>query len=145
MLLDPVGHRVLEIRSVGDVAIDEEIGEPRVKQFQPRLRFGCIRFQVITVEVEILGSDPPSHFLRSLLVDPIVRAEALVAVDIVDRDDEEDNVVEERRFGFCDCDITQEHEARVFAVDLAGVDAVLNQKYRLVALRRLLRIEQFVF
>ena len=49
-----VGHVVLKIGTVRDVAIDKKIGSPFVPELEPRPRFGGVGFHVVAVEVEII-------------------------------------------------------------------------------------------
>ena len=51
-----------------------------------------------------------------------------MAVDVVDGDEDEDDVVEQGGLGLCDDHVAQQGEAGVLAVHLAGMDGVLHEQ-----------------
>ena len=51
-------------------------------------------------------------------------------VNVVDGDKDEDYVVQQRRFGFGDCDVAQQRQAGILSVHLAGMNRVLDQQNR---------------
>jgi hypothetical protein len=63
----------------------------------------------------------------AILVDAIVRARSFVTVSVVDRDEEQDDVVQYSGDGLRDGDVAKERKSCVFAVGFTGVNAGLNQ------------------
>ena len=51
-----------------------------------------------------------------------------MAIEVVDGDEDEDNVIQKRGAGLGDDDVAEQREARILAVHLAGVDGVLDEK-----------------
>ena len=128
--VDAVGRVVLEIGPVGDVCVDEQVGQPAVPQAQEGARLGRVGLHVIAVQVQIARLRAPAGLLRPVLVDPVEGPEALVPVGVVDWYDDEHGVVEERGPLSGDRHVAQQGQTGVLAVHLAGVDGVLHQDDR---------------
>jgi hypothetical protein len=125
---------VLEHGAVGHVQVDIGQRVPGVHQRQHGLHLRRIGFHVIAVQVEILGGGAPAHFDRAALVRAVPFGEALVAVDVEHRDEQQHLLVEDARGQLLFQHLAQRQEAGVLAVDLAGVDAALDQRDRHFAL-----------
>jgi hypothetical protein len=125
-------HRdvVLELGAVGGVQIDEQRRIPAPPQPEQRRHLGRVHLDEVAIEVEPGGVGAEAHLLGAALVGAVVGAEALVAVDVEDRHEHHGGGVEQlgqRRAGD---QIAREPEAGVLALDLAGVDAGLDQQHR---------------
>ena len=127
---------MLELGAVGDMQVDFDQRVPFVDQAQHRLHFRRVGFHVVAVEVVALGGGAPAHFLRSALVGAIPGAEALVAVHAEHRHEHPDLLVQHAFRGLAFEDFAQGEEARILAVDFAGVDAALDQHHGQTALAR---------
>ena len=84
MRLNRICNRVLNICAIGNVTIDEKIGKPGIEHVEPCFSFWCVRFEVVSIEIEILRGHPPAHLLGAILIRPVVGTEALVAIDVED-------------------------------------------------------------
>jgi hypothetical protein len=130
---------VLELGAIGHVQVDVGQRIPRVHQRQHGLHFRRVGLDVVAIEVEVLCRGAPSHFDRAALVGAVVGREALMAVDVEDGD-EDQHLLVERAFGGAAFEhLAQRKEAGILAVDLAGVDAALDQHHRQAALPGRLR------
>jgi hypothetical protein len=127
-LVDQERHVVLVVHAVGDVVVHEEVGQPAVKHLEEGAGFRGVGLHVVAVEVEVAGVGAPAGQLRAVLVDAVIGGAALMAVNVVDGDEDEDYAIEEGRFGPGDGDVAQQGEAGVLAVHLAGVDGVLDEQ-----------------
>ena len=58
---------------------------------------GRVGLQVVAVQVQVLGGDPPAHLLGAVLVDAVVGAEAFVAVHVEDGDEHQGHPVQQLR------------------------------------------------
>ena len=68
-----------------------------------------------------------------------------MTVGVVDRNKQHHDVLEQIRARLCDCNVAQQGQPSIFAVGLAGVNARLNQNYRLAARRACFRCKGFAF
>ena len=125
--LEIPGQVVLVIGAVGRVDVHEEIGHPRVEHREPRAHLRRVGLRVVAIEIEVLRGRAKTHLVRAVLVDAVVRTRVLVAVDVEDRQPDEDRVIEQLRVLAADREIAQQHQRRVLAFDLAGVDAGLHE------------------
>ena len=126
------GEVVLVIGAVGGVHVDQEIGQPRLPQLQPRAHLRRVGLDVVAVEVEVLRLAAETHRRGAVLVDAMVGAGILVAVHAEHRDVHQHQVIEQVRVFAGDRDIAQQHQPRILALDLARVNARLHQHHRLV-------------
>ncbi|MCW0449316.1 hypothetical protein NB706_002150 [Xanthomonas sacchari] len=134
-------HVVLELRAVGDVQIHIHERVPLLDQAQHRLHLRRVGLDVVAVEVEVLRGGAPAHLFRTTLVWPVPGAEALVPVDVEHRHEQPYLLVQRAARGVAVEQLAQRQEAGVLAVDLAGVDAALDQHYRQLARLRGRRIQ----
>ena len=121
---------MFELRAVGDVQVDVQDRVPLVQQSQHRLHFRRVGLDVVAVQVEVLRGRAPAHFFRSDLVRPVPAAEALVAVYVQHRHEDERGGGERARRRSSVEHFTQREQAGVLAVDLAGVNAALHEHDR---------------
>jgi hypothetical protein len=127
----PEGDVVLIVGAVRDMEVDVEIRLPCLQRTQHRAHLLGIRFHVIAVEVEIACVRPPAALLRTALIQTRPAIEALVPVDVEDRDEEQVHAVEQLALRATHGEIAEEHQARVLAVDLARMNATLREDDRL--------------
>ncbi len=120
---------VLELRPVRHVQVDRGERIPRVDHPQHRLHLGRVGLHVVAVEVEVLRCRAPAHLLGPALVGTVPAAEALVAVHIEHGHEDEHGLVERALGGAALQHFAQRHEARVLAVDLARMDAALDEDH----------------
>ena len=90
------GDVVLEVGAVGDVVVDEEVGHPAVEHFEEGAGFGGVGLEVVAIEIDVGAVAAPANDFGAVLVDAVVRGAALVAVEVVDGDEDEDDVIEQR-------------------------------------------------
>ena len=83
---------------------------------KPRTRFGRVGFHVVAIEILISAGRAPAHVGWTVLIDAIVRTGSFVTVGVVDRDEEQHDVVQYSRGGLRDRDVAQQREAGVFTV-----------------------------
>src|SRR3546814_3017427 len=83
-----------ELGAVGHVQVDVEDRVPGVDQRQHRLHFRRVGLQVVAVEVVVLRGGAPAHFLGAALVGAVPAPEALVAVDVEHRHEQQHLAVE---------------------------------------------------
>ena len=76
-----------------------------------------------------MRSDAPAHLLRPHLIRTIPAPKALVTVHVEDRHEDERDSLQSPGGGFIFQKLAQGKKARVLAVDLAGVDAALDEKH----------------
>ena len=125
---EPVGDVVLVVGAVGRVGVDQQFGPPpRVDLRQQRPHLGALGLDVVAVQVQADRRDAPAHLRRTVLVDPVVLAATLVGVRGQHRHHEHDARVEQRCARAQHGDVAHERQAGVLALDLAGVDAVLDE------------------
>jgi hypothetical protein len=115
------------------VHVDEEIRQPGPPQGQPGAHLDGVRLQVVAIEVQVRGVDPPAHLLGPVLVDAPPGREALVAVDVEDGDEQQRHALEqpfgERRVRG---EVAQQQHPRILAARLAGMDARLHQHHEML-------------
>ncbi len=126
-------HVVFELRAVGDVQVHVQQRIPLFDQAQHRLHLRRVGLDVVAVEVEVLRGGAPAHLLRAALIGPVPGAEALVAIDVEHRHEQPHLLVQRAARGLAVEQLAQRQEAGVLAVDLAGVDAALDQHHRQLA------------
>jgi hypothetical protein len=131
------GHVEAMHRAVGGVVVDREIRCPRLTHAglqQAHLGRGLA--QVVAVEVDAValgaGADDRAELAVELReIEPAVRGiERVVAVGVEQRRDQERHVLEQRAVGVAVEEIAHQREARLLALDLAGVDAVDDEHHR---------------
>ena len=125
-----VGDVILVIDAVGDVQVEVQRGIDAADQRQHRAHFGRVRLPVIAVEVQVLRRRAPPHRARAALVRTVPRAGAFVAVGVEDRHEHQIGMVEQPVLA-AQRDVAQQHQPGILAVDLARVDARLDQQHRL--------------
>ena len=119
---------MLELRAIGCVQVDIGQRIPGVHEAQHRLHFRRVGLQVVAVQVQVLGGGAPAHFHRAALVRAVPFAKALVPVDVKHRHEQQHLLVERALARAAFEDFAQRQETRILAVDLAGVDAALDQR-----------------
>ena len=125
------------VRPVAGVVVQQDVGPPASEHpgdQGPRL--GGLDLEVVPVEVEPDRRAAPAHLLGAVLVDAVVAAATLVGVDREDRQHEQDRVVDQVLSRLRHRDVAHQGEGGVFALDLSGVDAVLDQHDRLAGRAR---------
>src|SRR3546814_7075166 len=85
---------------------------------------------MLAIEVEALGGGAEAHLFGTALVGSVPGAEVLVAVDAEHRHEQEHQLVQRARRRLAVEHLSQQLEAGVLAVDLAGVDTALGQQPR---------------
>ena len=126
------------VAAIRRVEVDEDIGVPPVEHGERRARFGRIRLDVVAIQVESLRVRSLAHQLGPVLRTtlPLLRADALVAVRVVDRDgDQHDGIENGRLCG--ECEIPQQRLERFLSLDFPRVDVALHVDDRLAGLSRL--------
>ena len=136
------GDVVLELGAVGGVQVDGSQRVPFPDQAQHRLHFRRVGLHVIAVEVVVLRGGAPAGLFRAALVGPVPAPEALEAVDVEHRHEQPYQLVQRAGRGLAFEHLAQGQETGVLAVDLAGVDAALDQHHRQAAALRLCWIER---
>src|SRR5215470_7147498 len=100
---------------------------PTIEQSDERVGFRRFEFDVIAVEIEALRV-----FVRTGVVDwavlrsVVIRADLLVAVGVVDRSDQDDQIVEQRP-QVADCDAPRQIKRRLLAFYFTRVNVGLNE------------------
>ena len=135
-------HIVFELRAIGGVQVHVHQWVPLLHQPQHRLHLRRVGLDVIAVEIEVLRGGAPTHLFGAALVGAVPGAEALMAVHIEHRHEDPHHLVEHPFAGGAIKQLAQGQEARVLAIDLAGMDAALHQHHRQCALRRARRIQR---
>ena len=87
-------HNILEIRTVGNVHINEEFRQPVIVKFQPGLHLRSISLKEIPVQSQLLCGIPGTQLLRAVLVYTVEGGKILVAVHIEDRNTEETHIIQ---------------------------------------------------
>ena len=136
------GDVVLELGAVGGVQVDGSQRVPFPDQAQHRLHFRRVGLHVIAVEVEVLRGGAPAGLFRAALVGPVPAPEALEAVDVEHRHEQPHQPVQRAGCSLAFEHLAQGQETGVLAIDLAGVDAALDQHHRQAAALGLGRIER---
>ncbi len=118
------------VSAVSYVAIDKQIGLPFVPEFNPRTRFGRVGLHVVAIQILICTGRAPTHFDWAILVDPIVRTGSFVAIGVVNRNEEQDDVCQQSFESLGDSEVAKQSETGVFAIRFTGVNTSLNQDDR---------------
>ncbi len=118
---------ILVIGAVGHVRVDVQIGFPLIEYPDDRPHFGCIQLCIVAIEIEIARVCPPPGVVRSALIDAAEPGRALVSVDIQDRNEEEVGAIE-KVAPSPDCDLAQQHQSGVLAVNFSGVNPRLHEE-----------------
>ncbi len=121
------GDVVLEIAAVGDVVVDVEVGIPGVEESEPGAHLRRVGLDVVAVQVHALGVGAEAGGFGAVLAGPVVGAEIFVAIDVEDRDDDEDHVIQPGGVFLADHHVADQHERGVLAFDLSGVNAALDE------------------
>ena len=122
-----------ELRAVRHVQVDIRQRIPGVHQRQHVLHLGRIGLHVFAVQIVVLRRAAPAHFHGTALVRPVPLAEALMAVDIEDRHEQQHLLVQRARRCLAFQYFAQGQETRVLAVDFPRMDAALYQQHRYLA------------
>ena len=131
--LDLHRHVRPELGAVGSVQVGHQDRVPPAQQALHRPHLRRVELHVVAVEVVVLRGRAPPHLLRAALVGPVPGAEALVAVRVEHRHEQQHDLVQ-RALGRRSVEhLAQGEEAGVLALDLAGMDAALHQDHRQVA------------
>jgi hypothetical protein len=109
------------------VQVDVEDGIPGVEEAQHRLHLRRGRLHVVAIEVQVLRRDAPAHLLRTHLIRAIPAAHALVAVHVENRHEDERNLLQNPWGDLVLEHLAQREETRILAVDLACVNAALDE------------------
>ena len=125
--------------AVTHVTVDKQIWLPLIPETKPRARFWSVGLHVVAIEILISARRAPTHFSWTILIDAVIGARSFVTVSVVDRNEEQYDIVQYPGGGFCNRDIAQECETCVFAIRLTGVNAGLNQNYGFLLRTRRLR------
>ncbi|HWN43266.1 MAG TPA: hypothetical protein VNW71_13655 [Thermoanaerobaculia bacterium] len=121
VVIDPVRHMVVHV----------QVGPPLGHQLHESLGLRGGDLQMVAVEVQAGGGGAEAHALaRPVLVGPVVRGDPLVAVHVVDRQDDQDHLVEQLAVQALG-QVAEDHQAGILAVDLPAVNAVLDHHDRL--------------
>src|SRR5215831_18093051 len=100
---------------------------PSIKQSDERVGFRRFELHVIAVEIEALRVFARAHAAyRAVLRSAVIQADLLVAVGVVDRSDQDDQIVEQRP-EVADCDAPRQMKRRLLAFDFARVNVGLNE------------------
>ena len=122
-----IGDRLLVHGPVGRVAVDEQERVPApedVADEAPHL--GALELHAVAVEVEVLAVVADARALvRAGLAHAVAGVHLVVAVGVEDRGDEQDDLVEVGQLGIQE-DVPGEHQSRLLALDLSGVDVGLE-------------------
>ena len=122
------GQVVLVVGAVGGVAVDQEIRIPLVDQGQQCTHLRRVGLDVVAIQVQALAGGAPTHLDRPVLVDAIEHRATLVAIEIEDRHEHQRDVIEPAQDALVlRGDFRQQDQARVLALDFAGVDAGLHE------------------
>jgi hypothetical protein len=115
------------IAAVGGVKIHEDIGIPGVEHREGRSSLRCLRFYVITIEIQVLRVCPGTDQRRAVLVRAVARLvrEALVPVGVVDGNRNEDYGIE-RVWLWRKSEITYQRQQRILSLHFPAVDVALN-------------------
>ena len=127
-----VRHVILHVEALADVAIDVENGVERAQQRDHRTGLRRVRLGVVAVEIDVTRVRIATLFSGPADMDEIVGAHLLVTVDIVDRHEDQIDMVEQIILSV-QGDVAQQHQPGILAVDLAGVNASLDEHDRLFA------------
>ena len=143
-VFDGVGHHILEIGSIGDMHIDEQLRHPTVIELQPSTHFRCISLQEVTIEVDELGGITGTQFFRTILIDTVGCTEILVSVYIEDRDKQEAHMIQDIDVLFLYDHVAKEYHAGILSIRFTGMDTRFNQNNHTTFLTDLNRILQTI-
>ncbi len=93
-VLDGEGDVILKVGAIGYVIVDEEVRQPAMKHGQEGARLRRVGLHVIAVQVEIGGVAAPAHLFRAVLIDAVVGRAPLVAIGVVDGNEDENRAIE---------------------------------------------------
>lgn len=116
------------------VRIDDRI--PGVDQPQQGACLRRVGLHIVAVQIVVLGRGADAALHRSALIGPVPAAETFVTVRIIDRDEQDHLFLQRARGDFTLQQLAQGQIARVLAIDLAGVNAALDQNDRQTAFTR---------
>lgn len=121
---------VPELGPVGHVKVHVDDRVPRVEEGEEGLRLGRFGLREVAVQVQVLGRRAPAAVPRTPLLGPLAGAKALVTVDVEHGDEDERGARQPLAAG-APCERLAHHlEPSVLAVDLARVDAALEDDGR---------------
>src|SRR5215510_5844432 len=100
---------------------------PTVEQADERVGFRRFELHVIAVEIEALRVFARTDAANwTILRGAVIQAELLVAVGVVDRSDQDDQIVEQRP-QVAGCDAPRQMKRRLLAFDFTRVNVGLNE------------------
>src|SRR5215470_14388346 len=100
---------------------------PSIKQSDERVGFRRFELHVIAVEIEALRVFARTHAAdRAVLRSAVIQADLLVAVGVVDRSDQDDQIVKQRP-EVADCDAPRQMKRRLLAFDFTRVNVGLYE------------------
>ena len=108
------------------MAVDVENGVEPLQQRDHRAGFRGIRLGIVAVQIDVARIADIAFFQRAAQGWKIPAAHPFMPVDIVDRHEDQIDLVQQPVLAALR-DIAQQHQARILAVNLAGVDARLHQ------------------
>lgn len=135
-------HVVLELGTIGDVQVHVHQRVPLLHQLQHRLHFRRVGLDVVAIEIEVLCGGAPAHLLGAALIGAVARTAALMPIDVEHRHEHPHQLVEHAFAGLAVEQLAQCQKARVLAIDLAGMEAALDQHHRQFLLRGRLGVER---
>ncbi len=113
--------------------VDIQRGVERVQQLDDRARLRRFQFQIVAIEVDAVCGGIPAHLLRAAQCGADEWAALFVPIAVEDGDEHEIYLVQQIVLAAL-CNIAQQHQAGVLAIDLAAVDAGLCQHDRFAGL-----------
>ncbi|MNZ36361.1 hypothetical protein D3C78_537780 [compost metagenome] len=121
--------------AVGGVDVGEEAQVVVAEHPGDVADFRAVQLGEVAVEVVVQAVDPPAGLVRAVLVDPSVGTLAQVAVDVDGGDEQDVDLLQQAGERLvAGGHVTQQHEHRVLAVGLAGVDFRFDEDRRLARL-----------
>jgi hypothetical protein len=128
-----VGERVPVVAAVRGVQVDEDVRLPRGEHRERRARLRRFGLDVVPVEVERVGIGSLADHCRTILrrAVSLLGSDALVTVDVVDRDGDEHDRVEDVEL-LLEEQIAEQRLERFLALHLAAVDVGLDVNDRSV-------------
>ncbi|MNZ79756.1 hypothetical protein D3C78_983670 [compost metagenome] len=121
--------------AIGGMGVGEEAQVVGVEYPGDVANLGAVELGEVTIEVVVQAVDPPTGFLRTVLVDPPVGAAAQVAIDVDGGNEENVDLLQHAGQRLvAGGHVAQQHEHGVFAVGLAGMNLGLDEDCRLARL-----------
>ena len=133
-----------QLGPVRHVQVGIQDGIPRLQQRHHGAHLRRLDLHVVTVEVQVLRGHAPTHFFRAALVGPVPGLEPLVAIDVEYGHEQHRGAREGTAADTTFEHFAQRDEARILAVDLARMDAALEQHDRSLARTHGLGVERAI-